>query len=103
MYNYGADGPATAMVRLVRKTSVTPGTIRGNIRALVGRNPRRARILVPEVDRIVNVGRSGEFSIELEPGEYSLVVSAKRFRTQTKKIRLREGSTVILNVELHRK
>jgi hypothetical protein len=97
------DGTTDATLRLVPKTTVMPGTIRGTVKALVGKSPKEATILIPELDRTVNVDQSGSFSIQLKPGDYNLVVSAKGFRTQTKKITVREGSTVILNVELHKK
>jgi len=48
------------------------------------------------------VGADGSFTVSLKPGEYKVVISAAKFRTQQKLIRIQEGSTVILNVELHR-
>jgi len=97
----GTEG-AVASLRLAPKTNVVPGTIRGSVKALVGKNPKSATILIPELDKTVNVDDSGTFSIQLKAGEYKVVVSAPGFRTQTKKIRVMEGSTVILNVELHK-
>jgi hypothetical protein len=97
-----ADGTTTLAIRLQAKTTEVPGTLRGSIRALVGKNPKQATLLIPELDRTVSVGADGEFSVQLKAGEYRVVVSAPGFRTQTKQIRVGEGATVILNVELHK-
>lgn len=96
------DGTARATLRLSPKTTVVPGTLRGTIKALVGKSPKSSTILIPELDRTVEVDEGGVFSIQLKPGEYKVVVSAPGFRSQTKRIRVMEGSTVILNVELHK-
>lgn len=96
------DGTAETTLKLAPRTSTTPGTLRGTIKALVGKSPKSATILIPALDRSIEVDRSGEFTVSLNPGEYKVVVSAPGFRTQTKTIRVQEGSTVILNVELHR-
>jgi Carboxypeptidase regulatory-like domain len=96
------DGTAETTIKLMPKTSIVPGTIRGTIKAITGRSPRRSTILIPALDKTIKVGKSGEFTVKLKAGEYKVVVSAKGFRTQTKKIRVQEGSTVILNVDLHR-
>lgn len=94
--------PASANFRLAPKASLAPGTMRGTVKALVGQNPESSTILIPALDRTITIGADGTFSVSLKPGEYKVVVSAKGFRTQTKTIHVREGSTVILNVELHR-
>ena len=96
------DGTVRTTLRLSPKTTVVPGTLRGTIKALVGKNPKSSTILIPELDKTVSVEQDGAFSIQLKPGEYKVVVSAPGFRSQTKRIRVMEGSTVILNVELHK-
>jgi hypothetical protein len=96
-----ADGTAEAQFKLASRSSVVPGTLRGTVKALTGKL-RQATVLIPEVDKSISVEADGSFTISLKPGEYKIVVSAKGLRTQTKSIRIQEGSTVILNVDLHR-
>jgi hypothetical protein len=88
--------------RLTRRTVETPGTLRGTIRAVSGKQVPGATILIPEIDQTIQVGEEGTFSITLKPGEYKVVVSSKGYRTQTKSIRIQEGSTVIFNVDLYK-
>ena len=93
---------AEAVFKLSPKNADAPGTLRGTIKALAGRKFTSATILIPQVDKKLQVGADGAFSISLKPGEYNVVVSSKGFRTQTKTIRIQKGSTVIINVDLHR-
>jgi hypothetical protein len=96
-----ADGTAEAQLKLASRSSVVPGTLRGTVKAVTGKL-RQATVLIPEVDQSIAVEADGSFTISLKPGEYKIVVSSKGLRTQTKSIRIQEGSTVILNVDLHR-
>ena len=93
---------ADVEVKLAPSAEIRPGTIRGTVKAVGGRRLRRATILIPELDKTIRPSRRGAFSISLKPGEYKVVVSARGYRTQRKTIRVVEGETVILNVELHR-
>jgi hypothetical protein len=92
---------AETRIKLAPRASIVAGVLRGTIKALSGKLSG-ATVLIPEIDRTIQVGEDGVFSVELQPGEYKIIVSARRFRTQTKSIRIQEGSTVILNVDLHR-
>jgi hypothetical protein len=89
-------------VKLAPSAAIKPGTIRGTVTAVGGRRVRRATVLIPELDKSIRPGKRGKFSVDLKPGEYKVVVSARGYRTQKKTIRVVEGETVILNVELHR-
>jgi hypothetical protein len=95
------DGEGQARVKLAARTTVTPGTLRGAVKALTGKLAG-ATVLIPEIDQTISVESDGSFTVSLKPGEYKVVVSAKGFRTQTKTIRILEGSTVILNVDLYK-
>ncbi len=96
------DAVVQTTFKLSPKNEDTPGTLRGTIKALAGKRFRGATILIPQIDKKLQVGPDGAFSLSLKPGEYSVMVSARGFRTQTKTIRIQQGSTVILNVDLHR-
>jgi hypothetical protein len=99
--NVRADGPVLRY-RLQRKLTTSSGTLRGIVSARGGAALASATVLLPDLDRTLGVDANGNFSLELKPGEYDVVISAPRYRPQRKKVRVFEGSTVILNVELYR-
>ncbi len=90
------------VVRPKARAAVPPDTLRGTIKAPRGRKVKGAALLLPELDKTIQVTASGAFSLTLKPGEYKVIISAPRLRTQRKSIRIQEGDTVILNVELYR-
>lgn len=96
-----ADGPPLRL-RLQRKVTASTGTLRGIVSERGGAAIATATVLLPELDRTLGVDARGNFSLELKPGEYNVVISAPRYRPQRKRLRVFEGSTVILNVELYR-
>jgi hypothetical protein len=96
-----ADGTVDAPLKLDPRASIVPGTLRGTVKAMAGRLAS-ATVLIPEIDKTIDVGTDGMFTVSLKPGEYKIVVSARGFRTQTKSIRIQEGSTIILNVDLYK-
>ena len=97
-----AGGKVEVTIKLKTRTAVPPGTLRGSIKDTRGRKVKGATVLIPELDRTIQVPATGAFSLTLKPGEYKVIISAPRFRTQRKTIRIQEGDTVILNVELFR-
>jgi hypothetical protein len=96
------DGQGEAKLKLAPRTTLVPGTLRGTIKSVAGKDVSGVTVLIPEIDRTVPVDADGGFNVSLKPGEYKVVVSAKGLRTQTKSVRILEGSTVILNVELYK-
>ena len=99
----GPGQTADVTVRLKARVAFKPGLIRGTVTALGGKPAKGVTVLIPELDRTVTLDSSGAFSVSLPPGNYRLVVSGRGFRAQRKSIRLMEGQTVILNLELHRR
>jgi hypothetical protein len=97
-----ATRPVNITVKLQPRLVVDPGTIRGQIKGVGGGKLGSITILIPELDRQVEATQEGTFSLAVQPGDYTLVISAKGFRTQRKSIRVKEGGTVILNIDLHR-
>jgi hypothetical protein len=97
-----ADGQADAKIKLAPRAAISPGTLRGTVKSVQGKTLPGATVLIPETDQTIAAGTDGTFSVSLKPGEYKVVVSAKGFRSQTKTIRIQEGSTIILNVDLYK-
>ena len=98
--NSGAETEVTILLKPRKK--VPPGTLRGTIKDTRGRTVKGVTMLIPELDRTIQVPEAGDFTLTLKPGEYKVIISAPRYRTQRKSIRIQEGDTVILNVELYR-
>jgi hypothetical protein len=95
------DGAKT-VIQMTPKVRFKPGTIRGTVTKRGGRALRTATVLIPALDRTIALGKDGKFSVSLKPGQYKVVVSAPGMRTQERTIRVIEGDTVILNVELYK-
>lgn len=93
---------AKTVIQLSPKVSFRPGTIRGTVTARGGRRVAGATVLIPSLDQSATVGQDGTFEMSLKPGQVKIVVSAPGLRPQEKSIRVVEGSTVILNVELYK-
>jgi hypothetical protein len=96
-----ANQPRVTLSLSPRLTKI-PGTLRGTIKSVTGTKIANATVLIPEVDKTIQAGPDGEFNINLDPGEYKIVVSAQGFKTQNKVIHIKEGSTVILNMDLYK-
>ena len=98
----GSSIPANT-AKLTPKISIKPGTLRGIVKSrATGRALAGVTILIPELDKTIAADRDGNFSITLKPGEYTVVFSAKRMRSQSKRVRIIEGETVIRNIDLYR-
>ncbi len=96
------DQPETPVtVSLTASTGKTYGTLKGSVRSAAGK-PLPALISIPARKlRKRAKKRSGGFKLEqLETGTFDVLISMPRYVTQRRKIKLRPGDIVILNVEL---
>lgn len=96
------EGGARTVIQMTPKVRFKPGTIRGTVTARGGRALGEATILVPELDRTIPLEKDGTFNLSLKPGQYKVVVSSPGMRTQERTVRVIEGDTIILNVELYK-
>lgn len=78
------------------------GQLRGVIQSFRGRPIKGTRIRVEPVGRNV-VPDKGFFEIDLEPGEYTVIIRAPGYRSQEVKAVVTPNSVKILNVDLRRK
>lgn len=98
----GADAVRTVTVELVKTDAQQFGEVRGTIKDSSGK-PLEASIVVSGVgERVTTDAATGAFRVNVPVGTHSVAVGAKGFRTQKKKIRIRPGDVVILNVDLAR-
>ena len=76
------------------------GEIRGKAtNAKTGRQVR-AEVFIPALNIKVRASKTGEFSMTVTPGEYDVLISAKGLSTQKKRLKVRPGDVVILNVDM---
>jgi hypothetical protein len=76
--------------------------IRGTVRSAHGRK-LKATLAIPEANLRGQVQRNGAFAFEVPPGRYTLKVSARGYRTQSKSFELGGGEESIFSIELRRK
>jgi hypothetical protein len=97
----GADAVRTIEIPLTKTGAVQFGEIRGTIKGANGA-PLEASIVVTGLKdgRFKTDAATGAFSFQAPVGDHSVAVGAPGYRTQKKKIRIRPGDVVILNVDL---
>jgi hypothetical protein len=78
------------------------GQIRGTVRRFDGR-PIAATVSLRELERVQTCRADGTFELDVPPGEYTVVVTARGFAPQTRKARVELRSVAILIVELEPK
>ena len=98
------DQVRAVKINLLRSGEQQYGELRGTIKNNNGK-AMAARIVAIGVKggRAKTDPKTGSFSLKLPIGQHNIVVSAKKFRSQKKKIQLRPGDVVILNVDMARK
>lgn len=92
------DGDTTEL-RVELKRELPQGQIRGTVRRFNG-NPIAASIAIAELGVTLETHADGSFEIDVPPGEYSVSVKARGFRSQTRKARVELRGVAILIVEL---
>ncbi|MCA9671748.1 MAG: carboxypeptidase regulatory-like domain-containing protein [Myxococcales bacterium] len=97
-----AGGTAQLTLKLEPRSGIAPGTVRGKVKSVRGKVLRSATILIPKLNKTIKPERDGSFSVQLKPGSYQLIFSARGHRTQRKTVVVREGRTTVYNIELHR-
>jgi translation initiation factor IF-1 len=60
-------------------------------------------IFVPVLAQKVAAEADGTFQATLKAGHYQVLISAKKYLTQKKEIRIRNGDVVIMNIDLRPK
>ncbi len=101
-----ARGSASSVVEVVLEMEpvqhVGKSWLRGQVLDAVSGRRMAAEISVPNLDFKIETDKNGKFAVELEPGEYKILVRAQSYMTQEKIIKMEDGGTVILNVDMRR-
>ncbi|HKU41143.1 MAG TPA: carboxypeptidase-like regulatory domain-containing protein [Polyangiales bacterium] len=89
----------TPVLDLALVRELPNGQIRGTVRRFNGR-PIVATVTIPELDIVRKTRADGTFEVDVQPGDYSVAVSADGFRPQTRKAHVEMRGVTILIVEL---
>ena len=90
---------ATEELRLELEPELPIGQIRGSVRRFDGR-PIAANIALRELNLTQRCREDGTFELDVPPGEYTVVVTAKGFAQQKRKAKVELRGVAILIVEL---
>ena len=90
--------------KLSLSTKAAFGELRGSLKDGRSGKPLKGVVLIPSLkNKRIKVGKDGKFSAKIKTGVYQLLISSKGFVTQKKKIKIRKGDRVILNLDLRAK
>ncbi len=74
--------------------------VRGKVTDDKGRPLPGVNVLIHETSQATSTNAAGEFSIDLEPGDYNLAVAAAGFNSQTIPIKIIENKRLVVTVEM---
>lgn len=86
---------------VIEAGSATQGVLRGQARAYDGAGVA-VSVRVVELDRALTANANGSFSLDVDPGQYTLEFSAPGYEPQRRSARVERNGVVILNVDLRR-
>ncbi len=92
----------SATVRVLLEPDLPPGQIRGLVRTLAGKPIASATVRVEPLGTEITAGADGGFRVDVPPGEYSVVVGAPGYESQTRRLRVDQDGVTVINVELRR-
>jgi len=92
---------ATVEVRAPLERELPSGQLRGVVQSFGG-EPVAATITVSPGDQTITAGEDGSFELDLEPGDYEIVIQADGYREQTRPVHIEERGVTIVNIDLRR-
>jgi hypothetical protein len=96
------DGGAPVKLAAQAPVALPSAQVRGLVRSFQGK-PLKAKILVQPSGKEVTTDDSGAFVIDVEPGEYEVVIEAPGFETQRRNVKVAKQGVVVLNADLVKK
>ncbi len=95
-----AGSEAQIPVLLVKAEKKVPATITGFVRSRGGK-PISASLEIPELNQQASADEKGAFHFTVPGGTYRVIISAKGYRSQVKRVSVKDGDQAIFNVDLH--
>jgi hypothetical protein len=91
--------PASALVAVALEPAIPPAQIRGLVRDFAGK-PVAATVVIEPIGVTAAVRPDGGFEIEVKPGAYDVVITAKGYSPQRRKVTVEPQGVTLLNVDL---
>ena len=89
----------TAAPEVILEPPLPQGVIRGTVRDFHGQ-PVDARIRIEPGGLKAGTDEHGEFELEVAPGEYTVTVRARGYRTETRKAKVHDNGVAVVIVDL---
>ena len=94
---------ANTVPPITLEAALPPGQLRGLVHALpAGKAIANATITVEPGGQKIETGADGSFSLDLQPGTYTMTVTAKGFAAQKLDVTIDPNGVAIKNIDLHR-
>jgi hypothetical protein len=93
-----SDAP-DAPLELALERELPEAQIRGTVRSYRGK-PIAGLVHVQPGDHVKTLDAEGTFEIEVPPGEYTVLITAKGYESQEQRIRVEKGGVTVIAVEL---
>ncbi len=90
---------APAAVAIALDPAIPPAQIRGLVRDFAGK-PVGATVVIEPLGATATVRPDGGFEIEVKPGSYDVVITAKGYSPQRRKVTVEPQGVTLLNVDL---
>lgn len=88
-------------IRLIREQAKPLATLTGLVRSTQGGKPIEAELEIPQLQIQTRADPKGAFSFRVAAGSYTVNISASGYRSQSKKVAVKDGDEAIFNVDLH--
>lgn len=100
----GAAGEEkTVTLRLTRDDASTKGTLSGSVKdGHTGQAIARALLFVPSIGLKIPCDAEGRFRVPVMVGKYDVLITAAGYVTQRKRVDIREGDVIILDIDMHK-
>jgi hypothetical protein len=92
-------GKETAEVKIRTQQALPSGQVRGLVRSFRGK-PVKAKIRIEPVGTDTIADEQGFFQVDVQPGEYDVVIEAAGFTSQRRHVTVKERGVVVLNADL---
>ncbi len=89
----------SAAVSIALDPAIPPAQIRGLVRDFAGK-PVAATVVIEPLGTAATVRPDGGFEIEVKPGAYEVVITAKGYAPQRRKVTVEPQGVTLLNVDL---
>ena len=88
------------IIKLKGLANDIPGEVSGRVIDATNGNPLKSLVFIPALDQRIVTDPDGNFRVALRPGHYEILITARGYDTQIKKVEVDPGAAVILNVDM---